>query len=156
MTHDKQHSLGNPPIRPPDTHYRVKTSIVSNTASWLISALKLVQSSNRTFEWKRTVEGFDVIVELFVPVDTPDQGGRIQRKPIAKGGSDLTALGIYGLEYIERDLEEIVDEGPLLDDKGIKIESIFEGDERIREMREAAGIVQEFVRLAIGSSVTGR
>ena len=173
-------------------------------------------------------------VELFVPVDTPEQGGRIQRKPIEKGGSDLTALGIYGLDYIERDIEEIEDEGPLLDDKGIKkvtlrvcgpavlvalkawalndrnmtkdgydvvwilkaygpaavasrfraaglhgtdfgqravtyllegfqtyehtgpvgwaAESQFEGDERVREMREAAGIVQEFIKLVRDSS----
>jgi len=200
-----------------------------------LTALKLVQTSDRTFEWKRMVEGFEVIVELFVPVDTPGQGGRIQRKPIARGGSDLTALGIYGLDLIERDLEEIEDEGPLLDEKGIKkvslrvcgpamlvalkawalkdrnknkdgydvvwilkayspevvaarfrtaclhetdfgekaltilqecflthehtgptgwvVESLFEGDERIREMREAAGIVQEFVRLVRGASV---
>jgi hypothetical protein len=199
-----------------------------------LTALKLIQTSNRTFEWKRLVESFEVMVELFVPVDTPDQGGRIQRKPISKGGSDLTALGIYGLDFIERDMMEIEDEGPLLDQKGIKkvnlrvcgpavlvalkawalkdrnktkdgydvvwmlkayrpevvaarfrnaglhetdfgekaltilqdcflthehtgptgwaVESLFEGDERIREMREAAGIVQEFVGMARRSS----
>lgn len=194
-----------------------------------LAALKLVQTSDRTFEWKRTVEGFEVIVELFVPVDDPAQAGRIQRKPIEKSGSGLTALGIYGLDFIERDLVEIEDEGPLLDDKGIKkvtlrvcgpavlvalkawaltersktkdgydvvwilkaygpevvaqrfkevglletefgmraianltecfqthehtgpmgwvIESQFEGDERAREQRDAAGVVQEFLRL---------
>jgi hypothetical protein len=85
-----------------------------------LNALKLVQTSNRTFEWKRTVEGHEVIVELFVPVDVAEQGGKIQRKPIEKGGSDLTALGIYGLDLIERDWREIDDEGPLLDGKGIK------------------------------------
>lgn len=85
-----------------------------------LSDLKLVQSNGRSFEWKRPVEGFDVLVELFVPVDEPNQGGRIQQKPIEKSGSGLTALGIYGLDLIERDLEEIEDEGPLLDGKGIK------------------------------------
>ena len=30
-----------------------------------LSALQLVQTSDRTFEWKRMVEGFEVIVELF-------------------------------------------------------------------------------------------
>jgi hypothetical protein len=197
-----------------------------------LTALNLVQTSNRTFEWKRTIEGFEVIVELFVPVSTPEQGGKIQRKPIERGGSDLTALGIYGLDLIERDVCEIEDEGPLLDDKGVKkvtlrvcgpailvalkawalndrnktkdgydvvwilkaygpeaiasrfreiglqdtdfgrqaltflaehfrtyentgpvgwaIESQFQGDERIREMREATGIVQEFLRLSNG------
>jgi hypothetical protein len=85
-----------------------------------LAALKLIQTSHRTFEWKRTVEGVEVIVELFVPVDTPDQAGRIQRKPIEKGGSDLKALGIYGLDFIERDLQEIEDEGPLLEGKGVK------------------------------------
>src|SRR5947207_8393806 len=35
-----------------------------------LSALSLKQTSNRTFEWKRNVEGFEVIVELFVPVET--------------------------------------------------------------------------------------
>ncbi len=194
-----------------------------------LTALKLVQTSNRTFEWKRTVEGIDVIVELFVPVASADQGGKIQRKPIEKGGSDLTALGIYGLDLIDRDLHEVEDEGPLLDNKGVKkvklrmcgpamlvalkawalkdrtktkdgydvvwilkaygpeaiaarfraalhetdfgsqalnfleenfqthahtgpvgwtIESQFAGDEGIREQREAAAIVQEFVRLS--------
>src|SRR5205814_10106245 len=85
-----------------------------------LAALKLVQTNNRTFEWKRMVEGVEVIVELFVPVDTPDQGGKIQRKPIENGGSDLTALGIYGLDLIDRDLQEIEDEGPLLDNRGLK------------------------------------
>jgi hypothetical protein len=199
-----------------------------------LTALNLRQSSGRSFEWKRNVEGFDVTVELFVPVDTPEQGGGIQRKPIEQAGSGLTALGIYGLNYIERDIVEIEDEGPLLDDKGIKkvnlrvcgpavllalkgwalndrtktkdgydvvwtlkaygpealakrfraarlhetefglqaltyleecfqthehtgpvgwaVESQFEGDERVREMREAAGIVQVFVGMVRGSA----
>jgi hypothetical protein len=85
-----------------------------------LSDLKLTQTGDRSFEWTRRVEGFDVIVELFVPVDTPDQGGKIQKKPIEQSGSGLTALGIYGLDLIERDIEEIEDEGPLLDGKGIK------------------------------------
>jgi hypothetical protein len=85
-----------------------------------LSALNLVQTSNRTFEWKRVIEGFEVIVELFVPVDDRSQAGKIQKKPIEKSGSGLTALGIYGLNFIERDMVEIEDEGPLLDDKGIK------------------------------------
>ncbi len=85
-----------------------------------LSALQLVQTSDRTFEWKRMVEGFEVIVELFVPVEDPEQGGKIQRKPIEKSGSGLTALGIYGLDSIERDIEEVEDEGPLLDAKGVK------------------------------------
>lgn len=194
-----------------------------------LTTLQLKQTNDRTFEWKRTVEGFEVIVELFVPVDTPEQGGKIQRKPIEKSGSGLTALGIYGLELIERDIQEIEDEGPLLDGKGIKnvrlricgpamllalkawalndrnktkdgydvvwilkaygpeaiasrfqaiglpetdfgnqaltylaecfhshehtgpigwvVESQFSGEERSLEMREAAGVVQEFLRL---------
>lgn len=82
--------------------------------------LSLVQTSDRSFEWRRTIDGVDVIVELFVPVDDLEQAGRIQRKPIEQGGSDLTALGIYGLDYIEQDLEVIEDEGPLLDGKGTK------------------------------------
>jgi hypothetical protein len=195
-----------------------------------LSALNLVQTSNRTFEWKRNVEGIEVVVELFVPVTEPEQGGKIQRKPIAQSGSGLTALGLFGLNYIERDVREIEDEGPLLDGKGIKkvtlrvcgpavliglkawalndrtkpkdgydvvwilkaftaesvaaefrkaelhktdfgqrsleflaeafkthehtgsvgwiTESGFEGSERARESREAAGIVQEFIHLA--------
>lgn len=199
-----------------------------------LATLQLVQTSDRTFEWKRMVEGFEVIVELFVPVGDPSQGGRIQKKPIEQGGSTLTALGIYGLDLIERDIQEIEDEGPLLDGKGVKkvtlrvcgpailmglkawalhdrnkskdgydvvwilkaygpdavaarfrsaglhetgfgqqaitflkesfetyehtgpvgwaVESQFQGDERIREMREATGIVREFVRLAQGQS----
>lgn len=84
------------------------------------TALQLVQTSDRTFEWKRTIEGFEVIVELFVSVETPEEGGKIQRKPIEQSSSGLTALGIYGLDSIERDLVEIEDEGPLLDDRGIK------------------------------------
>lgn len=85
-----------------------------------LSALKLEQTSDRTFEWKRKVGGLDVVVELFVPVDDPQQGGKIQKKPIDQGGSGLTALGIYGLNHIDRDIVEIEDEGPLLDDKGVK------------------------------------
>jgi hypothetical protein len=194
-----------------------------------LKALKLDQSSSPSFEWTRMVDGTKVVVELFVPVGTPDQAGNIQRKPIEKSGSDLTALGIYGLDLIEHDVLEIDNEGPLLDGKGIKvvklrvcgpamlialkawalkernktkdgydvvwtlkaygpehlarryhdaglnetdfgqqaltylaecfkthehtgpegwvIESNFEGDERLREMREAAGVVQEFITL---------
>lgn len=78
------------------------------------------QSSGKSFEWRRSVEGVEVVVELFVPVDDPAQGGKVQRKPIEQSGSGLTALGIYGLEFIERDLEIVPDEGPLLDDRGIK------------------------------------
>ncbi|MGO8672505.1 MAG: hypothetical protein ACLQVD_14210 [Capsulimonadaceae bacterium] len=85
-----------------------------------LTAMKLEQTSDRTFEWRRKVDGVDIIVELFVPVDDPEQGGKIQRKPIEKSGSGLTALGLFGLNYIDRDIEEIEDEGPLLDGKGIK------------------------------------
>ena len=85
-----------------------------------LTALKLEQNSQRTFEWKRTIKNFEVIVELFVPVENPEQAGKIQRKPIEKSGSGLTALGVYGLDLIERDIVEVEDEGPLLDDKGIK------------------------------------
>jgi hypothetical protein len=194
------------------------------------AASGLVQTRDRTFEWTREVEGIRVVVELFVPVEDPAQGGTIQRKPIEQSGSGLTALGLYGLNYIERDTEQIEDEGPLLDGKGVKkvtlrvcgpaaliglkawalqdrnkpkdgydvvwilkaygsdtvaakfrkaglqntdfgqqaleflghsfrthehagplgwvIEAGFESDEAVREAREAAGIVQEFVRLA--------
>jgi hypothetical protein len=85
-----------------------------------LSSLGLRQTSDRTFEWKRTVEGMEVVVELFVPVDDPEQGGKIQRKPIEQSGSGLTALGIYGLDLIERDIQTLEDEGPLLDSRGIK------------------------------------
>lgn len=85
-----------------------------------LSALGLEQTSSRTFEWRRTIEGFDVLVELFVPVTDPAEAGRIQKKPIDQGGTGLTALGIYGLDLICRDIVEIEDEGPLLDNKGIK------------------------------------
>jgi len=197
-----------------------------------LAALGLVQTSDRSFEWKRSVEGIEVIVELFVPVDEPEQGGSIQRKPIEQSGSGLTALGLYGLNFIDRDVEELEDEGHLLDSKGIKkvtlrvcgpavlialkawalkdrnktkdgydvvwilkaygaetlatrfrtaglqdtafglralkllnesfgsyehtgsvgwvTESGFQGEEGVREAREAAGIVQEFVRLVGG------
>lgn len=85
-----------------------------------LEALNLNQSSEKSFEWTRTIEGVDAKVELFVPVEDTDQGGRIQRRPIQQSGSGLTALGIYGLDHIERDLVDVEDEGPLLDGKGIK------------------------------------
>ena len=85
-----------------------------------LAALGLTQNSSRTFEWSRTVEGFPVLVELFVPVDAPVLGGKIQRKPIEQSGSGLTALGLYGLDLIQRDIVEITDEGPLLDQNGLK------------------------------------
>ncbi len=85
-----------------------------------LSALGLKQASNRTFEWQRTIDGFDVLVELFVPVSDPLQAGKIQKKPIDQGGSGLTALGIFGLDHIGKDLVEVDDEGPLLDGKGVK------------------------------------
>ena len=85
-----------------------------------LSALNLVQSSDRSFEWTRMVEDFKVVVELFVPVEVPDQGGKIQKKPIEQSGSGLTALGLFGLNYIDEDIEEIEDEGFLLDGKGVK------------------------------------
>lgn len=225
-----------PHIGTRDVDLAIKVAVVGDeqdmyrTLKNNLTALQLKQTDERSFEWKRTVEGFEVIVELFVPVDTPDQGGKIQRKPIENSGSGLTALGIYGLDLIERDIVEIEDEGPLLDGKGIKkvrlrvcgpavlialkawalkernktkdgydvvwmlkaygpeamsarfraiglhetdfgiqalaslkecfqthehtgpvgwaVESQFTGDERSREMREAAGVVQDFLRLA--------
>lgn len=85
-----------------------------------LAALKLEQSPASSFAWTRTIDGFEVIVELFVPVENTEQAGKIQRKPIEKSGSGLTALGVYGLDLIERDIVEVEDEGPLLDDKGIK------------------------------------
>lgn len=85
-----------------------------------LAALNLKQTGDKSFEWRREVEGVEVIVELFVPVNTPEEAGKIQRKPIAQSGSALTALGIYGLDLIERDIVEIDDEGPLLDGKGVK------------------------------------
>lgn len=85
-----------------------------------LARLGLRQSSEASFEWRRSVESVEVTVELFVPVDSPSQGGKVQRKPIEQSGSGLTALGIYGLELIERDIEIVPDEGPLLDGLGIK------------------------------------
>jgi len=82
--------------------------------------LNLKQDDDRSFKWKRTVEGADVVVELFVPVTDPEQGGKIQRKPIEKSGSGLTALGVYGLDLIDRDIVMQDDEGPLLDGRGVK------------------------------------
>ena len=46
--------------------------------------------------------------------------GKIQKQPFDESGSGLTALGVYGLELIERDLVTLEDEGPLLDDRGVK------------------------------------
>ncbi|RYZ90500.1 MAG: hypothetical protein EOP06_07840, partial [Proteobacteria bacterium] len=99
-----------------------------------LTKIGLRQSSDPSFEWRRAItpEGLtptpndpeagniNVVVELFVPVDNPEQFGKIQRKPIEQSGSNLTALGIYGLEFIERDYEIVTDEGPLLDGLGIK------------------------------------
>ena len=85
-----------------------------------LSHIGLRQSSAPSFKWEREVEGTRVEVELFVPVDDPEQGGKMQRKPIEQSGSGLTALGIFGLELIERDIELVPDEGPLLDNLGIK------------------------------------
>ena len=82
--------------------------------------LNLKQDDESSFRWKRVVEGVDIVVELFVPVTEPEQGGKIQRKPITQSGSGLTALGIYGLDLIDRDIVMQDDEGPILDDKGVK------------------------------------
>lgn len=84
-----------------------------------LSAIGLKQSAT-SFRWQREVEGVDVEVELFVPVSEPEQFGKIQKKPIEQSGSSLTALGVFGLEWIESDLQIIPDEGPLLDGRGIK------------------------------------
>ena len=83
--------------------------------------LNLEQTSDRSFEWKRKVNGVEVVVELFVPVTHSEQGGKIQKKPMEKSGSGLTALGLYGLDLIERDVVEIEDEGPLLDGRGVNV-----------------------------------
>jgi hypothetical protein len=85
-----------------------------------LTALQLKQSPDKSFEWTRTIDRVEAKVELFVPVVDTDQGGKIQRKPTEQSGSGLTALGIYGLDLIERDLVEVEDEGPLLDGKGVK------------------------------------
>ncbi len=85
-----------------------------------LARLGLKQNSETSFEWRRMVESIEVVVELFVPVDDPAQGGKVQRKPIEQSGSGLTALGIYGLDFIERDIQIVPDEGPLLDGLGIK------------------------------------
>ena len=79
-----------------------------------------LKQSEASFRWQREVEGVSVEVELFVPVSDPEQFGKIQKKPIEQSGSSLTALGVFGLEWIESDLQIISDEGPLLDGRGIK------------------------------------
>ena len=84
-----------------------------------LSGLGLRQSAT-SFRWQREVEGVAVEVELFVPVSEPSQGGSVQRKPIEQSGSGLTALGVFGLDLMERDLEVIDDEGALLDGLGHK------------------------------------
>jgi len=99
----------------------VENREVYRTLKQNLANLNLVQSGSPSFEWRRTVGEVEVIVELFVPVQGVAQGGKIQKKPIEDGGSGLTALGIYGLEYIDRDVKIVEDEGPLLDDKGIKM-----------------------------------
>jgi len=85
-----------------------------------LTSIGLRQASDTSFKWFRDVEGVNIEVELFVPVSEQAEGGSIQRKPIEQSGSGLTALGIYGLDLIERDIELISDEGPLLDGLGIK------------------------------------
>ena len=119
-------SLLAPHIGTRDVDFALRVAAIGEEAEMYrtlknnLTALKLVQTSDRTFEWKRTLDGFEILVELFVPVTRPEEGGRIQRRPMEKSGSGLTALGLYGLDLIERDIEEIEDEGPLLDDKGVK------------------------------------
>jgi hypothetical protein len=85
-----------------------------------LTKIGLKQSNDPSFKWHRHVEEVGVEVELFVPVEEAAQAGRMQRKPIEQSGSGLTALGIYGLELIERDVVVIPDEGPLLDGLGVK------------------------------------
>lgn len=85
-----------------------------------LAGIGFSQNSLKSFEWRRGVGEVEVIVELFVPVEDPTQGGKVQRKPIEDSGSGLTALGIYGLELIKHDIKIVPDEGPLLDDKGVK------------------------------------
>jgi hypothetical protein len=77
-----------------------------------------------SFAWVRDVEGYPAKIELFCPVPNQTDAGRIQKKPFDESGSGLTALGVYGLELLEHDLERIQSKGPLLDDRGIKNVSV--------------------------------
>ena len=59
-------------------------------------------------------------------------------------GLHETNFGKEALIFLQESFDHHEKTGPA----GWAVESQFDGDERIREMREAAGIVREFVRLA--------
>lgn len=93
--------------------YRTLKSVLTN--------LNFKQTGEEpSFCWIREVDGMPVKVELFCPVENEEQGVRIQTKPFPESGSGLTALGILGLDLLERDKITIPSEGLLLDDRGIK------------------------------------
>lgn len=77
-----------------------------------------------SFAWTREIDHFPAKIELFCSVGNQSEGGRIQKKPFSQPGSGLTALGIYGLDLIAKDVIKLDDEGPLLDNQGVKKVSI--------------------------------
>ncbi|MBS1701763.1 MAG: hypothetical protein JST12_08880 [Armatimonadetes bacterium] len=84
-----------------------------------LASLGLKQDEG-SFRWIGTVEEKEIIVELFVQVDDPEQGGKSQKKPVEGGGSGLQALGVYGLQHMELDIIEFPSKGELMNGKGIK------------------------------------
>lgn len=91
------------------------------TLKSVLTKLKFKQTQHEpSFAWTREVDGFMAKVELFCPVSDQSDAGTILKKPFEKSGSGLTALGVYGLENLTKDLVVIESEGDLLDDVGVK------------------------------------
>jgi hypothetical protein len=75
------------------------------------------EPGDSSFQWRREVDGLDVVVELLCETDAVPNG-RIHR-PMTGHGSRLGALNVEGAELAARDFVTVTIEAERLDDGGL-------------------------------------
>ncbi len=75
-------------------------------------------SENRSFAWERRVDGVNVVLEFFCPVEPGGEPGQLKRNPGGEAGSSVSAIQLRGAEMAAADCTTRVLSGDVLDHGG--------------------------------------
>lgn len=71
-----------------------------------------------SYAWERKVDGVNVILEFFCPVEAEGEPGRLKRNPGGEAGSSVSAIQLRGAEIAAVDCATVTLSGEVLDHGG--------------------------------------